>query len=701
MKILRSKVLQTSLCIAAFTATAQTTGLVGFANYSDLGTVGTTGGMGGKIVHVTNREDFEKYCGAAEPYIIILDADLQGFYDYSVTPKIKHDYVTVTSNKTIIGGGAGAHLDMLGLDVKDSRNIIIRNLRITKADPDAIAFRNTHHVWVDHCDLSSQKAEKEENDGLLDFTNGSSYLTVSWCKFHDHDKTSICCSGTRNIADVGKQRVTYHHNSFINTTQRNPRIGYGLGHIFNDYNETNTLYAIGFFARAIVNVENSYFKNCKEAFCQMYSADYGSEDCYWGFVKSEGNTFVSTTQSIKGNSDGFDVSRYYNYAFAMDPAEEMPAVLDKMGCIEGLESDIIPFPGDGAIDVTAGTRPACSDIEGAESYTIMIGTSANALAEYNAENFTLSPATDYYWQVHVNGGKYDGKISGIFHFTTAGYAAHFPTPVDGETNAELFEIKNASSLSPIILRWRQGFDVENYTVYIGTDASLADAETATVNTLYWQPTGLKHGQKYYWRVDANRKDGSIERGDTWSFSAPVSFAKLGRNEAEDGVRGALCFPEHEAPGSWISASNDYCTVGDEGPGYISFSWDGEDGKYDLTTAVFEEKGRSCPLYLCVNNKRVDTWTVSNASANKMGTHTSVGINLKRSDEVRIEFEAKNSMRCRIDYLEAAVSNSGINEATDYQKRNTIYTLNGISLSEPSEGLNIINGKKVVITHHIK
>ena len=91
--------------------------------------------------------------------------------------------VSVASNKTIIGGGSGARLDSLGLDIKDRQNIIIRNLKISKADPDAIAFRNSHHVWIDHCDLSSQKEENDANDGLLDFTYGSSYLTVSWCRW--------------------------------------------------------------------------------------------------------------------------------------------------------------------------------------------------------------------------------------------------------------------------------------------------------------------------------------------------------------------------------------------------------------------------------------------------------------------------------------------------------------------------------------
>lgn len=101
------------------------TGLVGFANYSDFGLHGTTGGMGGEIVHVCSREDFERYVGSPIPYIIILDTDLKGHYNYHTSPKQKHDVVSVAGDKTIIGGGAGACLDSLGLDVKDASNLSI------------------------------------------------------------------------------------------------------------------------------------------------------------------------------------------------------------------------------------------------------------------------------------------------------------------------------------------------------------------------------------------------------------------------------------------------------------------------------------------------------------------------------------------------------------------------------------------------
>ena len=634
-----------AVCLCVLTASAQS-GLVGFANYRDLGRQGTTGGMGGKIIHVTTREELAKYAGADEPYIIIIDADLKGHYDYDATPKRKHDVISVKSNKTIIGGGSGARLDSLGLDIRGQQNIIIRNLKITKADPDAISFRNTHHVWVDHCDLSSQPEDKEENDGLLDFTYGSSYLTVSWCKFHDHNKTSICSSGTRNIADHGKQRVTYHHNAFINCTQRNPRIGYGLGHIFNDYNETNSVYAIGFFARAHINVENSLFRDVKEPFCQMYSADYGEQDAYWGFLKSTGNKFENTQGNTSGNSDGFDVSRYYLYDFALDDAANVASLVERMGCVSGLESDIIPFPGDGAIGILHGTTLACGDIEEAKSYIYKIGTSPDKLQVYNPATFVLQPSTIYYWQVTVKGGKHNGKTSGIFRFATADVNAHFPTPADGERHASLREIASANSpCAPVSLRWREAFDAVSYTVYVGTDANLSGVDGVKVNSTSFQPSDLKHGMTYYWRVDANHADGTVTKGTVWSFCSDISHANIGRNEVEHGVRGGLCFPT-----KWALASNDSCNVGDQGPGYTSFVWAGEAGHYDVSTAYLDEKSGQGWFGLYVNEERKDEWTAT-ANNDSMAIRTTKSVYLKHGDEIRIEFVTDGRMRCRVDYVD--------------------------------------------------
>lgn len=675
-------------------------GLVGFANYADMGLQGTTGGAGGQIVHVDNRADFEKYAGAAEPYIIILDADLKGHYDYSTNPKQKHDVVSVKSNKTIIGGGSGARLDSLGLDINGQQNIIIRNLKISKADPDALAFRDTHHVWVDHCDLSSQKEENDANDGLLDFTYGSSYLTVSWCKFHDHDKSSICSSGTRNISDYGKQRVTYHHNAFINCTQRNPRIGYGLGHIFNDYNERNTSYAIGMFARAVVNVENCYFKDVKEAFNQMYATS--EDDAYWGFVKSEGNIFTGTGGSTQGNSVGFDVSRYYDYTFAMDEASAVPSLMAKAGCVEGIEGDIIPFPGDGAIGVVKGTVISCGDMEEATAYIYKIGVSADVLQVCDPQTFVLQPGTTYYWQVEVKGGRHDGTVSDVFRFTTADLKAAHPTPEDGESHASLREIAgDRMPCEPLTLHWREGFNAGGYTVYLDTREDLSSAIAEDVSSPSYRPEGLKHGETYYWRVDTRQEDGSVAEGDLWSFISDVSYAEPGRNEAEHAVRGGLCFPERDDQPTWIAASNDSCTVGDQGPGYISFVWAGEPAVYDVTTVYFDESSGQGTFALYVGEEAKDTWTASEDN-NKLVGRVTKSVELNEGDEIRIEFLTHNKMRCRTDYLDIVKTGelSGIKDIiTAPAGRHMIYSLDGrylgSDISRLRKGVYIVNGRKMV------
>ena len=699
-KFLKTAIALASLLISTATM-AQTTGLVGFANYSDRGLQGTTGGRGGQIVHVTTREDFAHYAGASEPYIIILDANLHGHYNYSTNPKQKHDVITVKSNKTIIGGGSGARLDSLGLDVNGSSNIIIRNLTISKADPDAIAFRESHHIWVDHCDLSSQKAENDANDGLLDFTNGSSYLTVSWTRFHDHDKSSICSSGTRNIKDIGNQRVTYHHNSFINCTQRNPRIGYGLGHIFNDYNENNSLYAIGLFARAIVNVENCFFKNCKEAFNQMYSADYGPEDCYWGFVYSSGNHFESS-KGTDGNIDaGFDVGYYYDYDFALNDASELPGLLGQMGPVAGLESDIIPFPGDGAIGLPAGTQIFCGDIEGAEGYLFRIGTSPDALTECDPAALQLAAGTTYYWDVTVKGGQYDGKKSGVFRFTTSFDEPLNPVPFDGDMHTALREITSSvpSHLpDPITFHWAPTFDAAGYTVYLGTNESLTDAEGVIVETPAYQPPVLTHGQQYFWRVDAKKKDGTVTTGKVWTFKSDVAYAKVGRNEAEHAVRGGLCFPERDVTEGWIVASNDSCCVGDEGQGYMSFVWNGRAGSYNLKTAYFDEKSGHGTYFIFVNETQKDRW-FANKDKNTMEVHETKDVELAPGDELRIAFYTGGTMRCRTDYIDVE-DPTGIMEVVRDENtpgEDVIYNLQGIKVKTPSvPGIYIVNGKKTYI-----
>jgi pectate lyase len=78
----------------------------------------------------------------------------------------------------------------IGFYIKDSENVIMRNLKISKvkaANGDAIGIQASSNVWVDHCDLSSDMDNgKDYYDGLCDVTHASEYVTISNTYIHDH-----------------------------------------------------------------------------------------------------------------------------------------------------------------------------------------------------------------------------------------------------------------------------------------------------------------------------------------------------------------------------------------------------------------------------------------------------------------------------------------------------------------------------------
>lgn len=116
---------------------------------------------------------------------------------------------------------------------------------------------------------------------------GSDYITVSWCKLSytddandgvipDHDHRLSCLigsgAGDHDDTDMGKLRVSYHHNWFAdNLDQRMPRVMYGRAHIYNNYYtcEGNT-YCIGVDSYSSALIENNYFKNVNSPHKFMY-----------------------------------------------------------------------------------------------------------------------------------------------------------------------------------------------------------------------------------------------------------------------------------------------------------------------------------------------------------------------------------------------------------------------------------------------
>jgi pectate lyase len=207
---------------------------------------GTQGGAGGLTVMVADAASLELQVQGDDPRIV----QIAGTIRLSGPVKVR-------SHKTILGMGAEAKLVGGGLHLSGVNDVIIRNIAIADA-PDAIGIeQKSHHIWIDHCDLSHC------DDGLLDIKRGSDLITVSWNRFHDHHKTCLVGHSDKEEirrGDTGHLRVTYHHNFFDGTSTRHPRVRFAEGvHVFNNYYRNNE-YGVASVMDAGVLVEGNFFE---------------------------------------------------------------------------------------------------------------------------------------------------------------------------------------------------------------------------------------------------------------------------------------------------------------------------------------------------------------------------------------------------------------------------------------------------------
>ena len=198
----------------------------------------------------------------------------------------------VGSNTTIVGlNGAGfTHANLM---ISGVSNVIVRNLTFTDAkdcfpvwDPtdtdvgnwnsayDTLSVIGSTNVWIDHNDFSdgtNLDANQptylgrpfQVHDGLLDITKKADLVTVSANYLHDHDKTMLIGSSDTSTTDVGKLRVTVHHNLFKNLGQRVPRVRFGQVDVYNNHYITGPkadyLYSWGVGTSAAIYAEKNFF----------------------------------------------------------------------------------------------------------------------------------------------------------------------------------------------------------------------------------------------------------------------------------------------------------------------------------------------------------------------------------------------------------------------------------------------------------
>ncbi|MGW0906890.1 pectinesterase family protein [Streptomyces sp. NPDC002853] len=286
----------------------------GFASVNALGQNGTYGGRDGKTVTVKTLADLEKYATASDPYVIVVAATI------TMNPKGKE--IKVASDKTIVGAGTSGQIVGGGFFLGQGvHNVIIRNLTIRDSyagtwndkehDFDAVQMDGAHHVWIDHNDL------RHMADGLIDSRKDTTYLTVSWNKLSDNNKTFGIGWTENTTADI-----TIHHNWIRETEQRNPSTdNVAHAHLYNNYLQdvagTDITSSYGNYSRGKTKMvlENSYFEGINNPVTKDSSAS----------VVQRGNVFVGTSGRNESGGTAFDPKSFY--AYTLDKAADVPAKL--------------------------------------------------------------------------------------------------------------------------------------------------------------------------------------------------------------------------------------------------------------------------------------------------------------------------------------------------------------------------------------
>ncbi|WP_244220334.1 family 16 glycoside hydrolase [Micromonospora noduli] len=278
---------------------------IGFASVNALGQNGTTGGAGGPTVTVDTAAEFLAAIGTAGALNIRVSGVI-------ALPGPMHD---VTSDKTIVGVGASSGITGGGLNIglpvstatsppaNAVHNVIVRNLNFRNTVDDAINVQMfSHHIWIDHNDLAYGY------DGLIDIKRGASYVTVSWNHTHHHTKNMLLGHDDSNAAqDTSYLKVTYHHNWFDRTPQRNPRVRFGEPvHVFNNYFVYNTDVGVACQLNSGCVVEGNYFEDVEVPWSISYAGSKGR-------LIARNNVLAGTSEPGDAGGSVQEPSTYYPY----------------------------------------------------------------------------------------------------------------------------------------------------------------------------------------------------------------------------------------------------------------------------------------------------------------------------------------------------------------------------------------------------
>jgi len=284
-----------------------------------------TGGASGDTVEAGSYAELVSYLSGETPRVVLLSKHIKGDNTQEIS---------IGSNKTFQGTNNYAHIEGIRVAVNGSRNVVIRNITFSKVlAADEIEINaGAKNILIDHCEFFTDRDHDDNEDyydGMLDIKNESSFITVKWCYFHDHNKGILISSGDDSYQD-SVQRITFHHNYFFNCNSRLPSIRFGKSHIFNNfYEDCGT--AVNTRMNACVRVEKNYFLNAGTGVGMLYSPIPGS-------VELIDNIFENTSYA---DSPVCHLDVPYSYTSVMDEINQLPSLITtniRRGAISSVEN---------------------------------------------------------------------------------------------------------------------------------------------------------------------------------------------------------------------------------------------------------------------------------------------------------------------------------------------------------------------------
>lgn len=261
--------------------------------------------------------------------------------------------LNVASNTAIIGLTSSSGIKGGTIQISGKSNVVLRNLTIQDAyDPfphhekndgfnaqwDGITIQGScSNIWIDHCTLEdtmkyvevttkSRKEKWQTYDGLCDIKGDGKGITVSFCKFYNHDKTMLIGSSDTE-GNNSVRKVTLHHNYFLNCGQRLPMVRNTTIHIFNNYYDFgssafySSSYAVGVRKNAVIYAENNYFGS-------GIQNSFKNSD---GKLYSRGNTDMSKKgceSTVTGNSLFSSAVNAYDYSSVLESAADAKSTVE-------------------------------------------------------------------------------------------------------------------------------------------------------------------------------------------------------------------------------------------------------------------------------------------------------------------------------------------------------------------------------------